>query len=98
MQFSTFILVGRKSFSKKNTLYLKVICLGRDDGHEDGLGATGVNAKLEGKVASFEEEVRIFSQNMKLLLEHSPDLTRLFAVTRTVTRKRKKTRTYWNQG
>ncbi len=29
----------------------------------------GVNAKLEGKVASLEEEVRRLSQNMKLLLE-----------------------------
>jgi hypothetical protein len=26
-----------KSFSKKNKLNLKVICLGRDDGREDGL-------------------------------------------------------------
>jgi hypothetical protein len=75
-----------------------VFCLGRDDGREDGLDAIGVNAKLEGKVASLEEEVRILSQNMKLLLEHSPDLTRLLAVARTEMRKRKKTRTRWNQG
>ncbi len=29
----------------------------------------GVNAKLEGKAASLEEDVRRLSQNMKLLLE-----------------------------
>ncbi len=98
MQFSTFILVGWKSFSKKNKLNLKVICLGCDVGREDSLDAIGVNAKLGGKVASLEEEVRILSQNMKLLLEHSPDLTRLLAVARTEMRKRKKTRTHWNQG
>ena len=77
---------------------LKLICLGRDDGREDGLDAIGVNAKLEGKVVSLKEEVRILSQNMKRLLEHSPDLTRLLAVARTEMRKRKKTRTCWNQG
>ena len=77
---------------------LKLICLGRDDGREDGLDAIGVNAKLEGKVVSLKEEVRILSQNMKPLLEHSPDLTRLVAVARTEMRKRKKMRTCWNQG
>ena len=67
-----------------------MICLGCDVGREDSLDAIGVNAKLGGKVASLEEEVRILSQNMKLLLEHSPDLTRLLAVARTEMRKRKK--------
>ena len=57
-----------------------------------------VNAKLEGKVASLEEVRILSSQNMKLLLEHSPDLTRLLVVARTEMRKRKKTRTRWNQG
>jgi len=42
-----------------------------------------VNAKLEGEVASLEEEVQMLSQNIKLLLEHSPDFTRLLAATKT---------------
>ena len=38
-----------------------------------------VNAKLEDEVASLKEEVQMLSQNIKLLLEHSPDFTRLLA-------------------
>ena len=42
-----------------------------------------VNAKLEDEVASLKEEVQMLSQNIKLLLEHSPDFTRLLAATKT---------------
>ena len=43
-----------------------------------GLNANA-NAKLEQKVANLEEEVRMLSQNIKLLLKQSPELVGVVA-------------------
>ena len=55
----------------------------RDDGLEASRHQHGGNPELEVKVASLEEKVRMLSQNMTLLLGHSPDLARLLAATTT---------------
>jgi hypothetical protein len=55
----------------------------RDDGLEASPHQHRGNPELEVKVASLEEKVRMLSQNMTLLLDHSPDLARLLAATTT---------------
>ena len=55
----------------------------RDDGSEVSPHQHRGNPELEVKVASLEEKVRMLSQNMTLLLAHSPDLARLLAATST---------------
>jgi len=63
----------------------------RDDGLEASRHQHGGNPELEVKVAvaSLEEKVRMLSQNMTLLLDHSPDLARLLAATTTDKEKEK---------
>lgn len=38
------------------------------------------NHKLEGEVQTLKKEVQILSQNMELLLEHSPELKKLLSI------------------
>ena len=35
---------------------------------------------LEGEMSCLKEEVKLLSQNIQLVMQHNPDLTRLFAV------------------